>query len=139
MLAKVTILLGVLVIATRLPGVFQPRYVRGMMQVLLGSVRGARVIAAILLLIAVLLFMALHQDHLDLPPYHKLMYAVALIGAAAGVTFAFGAAGLRRVIMRWVDKMPDWLLRALCVLGVLVGVGFVALGIFFAHYSPTAA
>jgi len=129
MLAAVMIFLGLLVFLTRLPGAIRPALARRMARAVLASARGVRVVGALGLIFAVLLFEGLRQSQAPLP-YAWVAYVLAVIMGVAGIVFVFGASGLRRVTLGWIERMSDGSLRLLCLLGVAIGLALVAVGWF---------
>jgi uncharacterized protein YjeT (DUF2065 family) len=127
MLAALTILLGLAAAGTRLTGVLQPDVFRRMVRAMLGSAVWLRALGAAELIFGAALFAVLPTAAV---PYTFIMYILAALLVVAGLVTSWGPSGLTRLMLRWVELWSDVTLRILCGVGVAVGLGLVALGLF---------
>ena len=127
MLVALTVLLGLVIVGTRLPGALRPELARRMARRVLGGAGALRLVGAGMLVYDALLLAALQAEP---APYTVVMYVLFAVLLLAGLVFAWGPSGLTRLLLDSIRALPDTILRAMCVSGVVIGLGLIAIGWF---------
>lgn len=126
MLHTLAIILGILTVATRLPGVLWPKGFREHSMQIIESDLATRIFALLALAVGLVIVVALLKTR---PWLELILLLVALIWLPAGVLMLWNPDLYRRVANK-VLLTNDVTLRALCGLGVLIGFLLFFLGIF---------
>lgn len=125
-LNTLAIVLGIITVATRLPGVVWPKSFREHSMKLIESDLAARVIAVVALALGLTIVVVLLKTR---PWLEVVLLVLALLWLPAGAV-ALWRPDLYRRVANKVLLTNDPTLRALCTLGVLIGFLLCFLGIF---------
>lgn len=125
-LNTLAVILGVLMVATRLPGVLWPKGFREHSMSLIEGDLATRAIAALGLLIGLTIIVALVKAR---PWLEVVLLLLALVWIPVGAVSIWRPDLYRRVAMR-VLLADELTLRALCGLGVALGFLLFFLGVF---------
>lgn len=126
LLNTLALILGIITVATRLPGVVWPKSFREHTMKLIESNLAARIIAVVALALGLIIVAALLKSR---PWLEVMLLVLALLWLPTGAVALWRPDIYRRVANK-VLLSSDLTLRALCCLGVLVGFLLCFLGIF---------
>lgn len=126
MLHTLAIILGILTVATRLPGVLWPKGFREHSMQLIESNLLSRVLALFALAVGLIIVVTLVKTR---PWLEVILLLLALFWLPAGAMMLWNPDLYRRMANK-VLLANDLTLRALCGLGVLIGFLLCFLGIF---------